>query len=114
MGVKSFKPGDWVIVRKQKVSTSPGPRARQTAPASKGDTYAYLVEKYWVVEQVFEDGKLGLRTRRGKRHVMRPDDPQLRKARWWERWLLASRFRAVEASAVQTDSDSTDKEQSSS
>lgn len=101
MGVKRLHPGDWVIVRKQKVSTSPGPRARQTSPASKGDTYAYLVEKYWVVEQVFDDGRIGLRTRRGKRHIMSPTDPRLRKARWWERWLLRRRFRAVESTAAE-------------
>lgn len=96
-----FKPGDWVIYRKQKISTSPGPRAQQTAPAAKGETYNYVVEKYWVVQEILSDGLLRLRTRKGKTHDVAPDDPRLRRARWWERWLLSDRFTQVEQAAEQ-------------
>lgn len=98
--MKSRRPksGDWVIYRKQKSSASPGPRAEKIVPASNGEDYTYMVQKYWVVREVLDDGRLCLATRRGKQHVVAPDDPCLRRARWWERWLLAARFRAVESS----------------
>jgi len=50
-----FKPGDWVIYRKQKISASPGRRAQHTNPSPKGETYTYVVDKYWVVDEVGED-----------------------------------------------------------
>lgn len=97
--MKRFKPGDWVIYRKQKVSVSPGPRAQETNPAEKGENYSYVVEKYWIVDEVLEDGSLRLKTRRGKEHIVESNDPHLRKAGWWERLFLFARFRSVEASA---------------
>ena len=98
MSKSRFKPGDWVIYRKQKRSASPGPRAQQTSPSPKGETYTYLVDKYWIVEEVLDDGTLRLRTRRGKEHIVQADDPRLRKPRWLEGWLLHVRFRSVEES----------------
>jgi hypothetical protein len=94
----AFSPGDWVIYRRQKTSASPGRRARKIIPAVHGDNYSYLVEKYWIVDEVLPDRRLKLRTRRGKEHVVPMGDPRLRRARWWERWLYAARFRAVEQS----------------
>jgi len=91
-----WNPGDWVVYRKQKRSSRPGPRARIIGAAEKGDTYAYLVDKYWVVVKVAE-GRLTLRTRRGKLHEIDSDDPRLRKANLWERWALGHRFRAIDA-----------------
>jgi hypothetical protein len=88
--------GDWVIYRKQKHSESPGPRAELMHPHQSGEEYTYIVEKYWVVESVNSDGELTLVTRKGKRHVIRPDDPRLRKPGLIQRWLLAERFREVE------------------
>ncbi|MAT71276.1 MAG: hypothetical protein CMJ58_17330 [Planctomycetaceae bacterium] len=96
MAAKGFQTGDWVIYRLQKVSASPGPRAQDVVPAAHGEQYSYLVDKYWVVDRVLPDGQLQLRTRRGKTHVVAPDDRRLRRPRLWEKWLLASRFRAVE------------------
>lgn len=98
MPKRDFRKGDWVIYRKQKSSATPGPRAEKLAPAAKGETYHYVVEKYWIVDQVQEDGAVQIRTRKGKHHTVSPDDPRLYKPNWWQRWLLASRFRAVEQS----------------
>ncbi|MBX3440532.1 MAG: hypothetical protein KF861_23785 [Planctomycetaceae bacterium] len=95
-----WKPGEWVIYRKQKRSTSPGPRAEEVHPAPAGETYSYVVEKYWIVQQVLGDGRLQMLTRRGKTHVVAPDDPRLKRPRWWERWLFKARFRAVEDSTA--------------
>jgi hypothetical protein len=99
MPATDLKPGDWVIYRMQKSSVSPGPRAREVWAAEGGDEYYYVVDKYWIVQEVLADGRIRLRTRRGKEHVVGSRDPRLRRPRWWERWLLGSRFRAVEQGA---------------
>ncbi|MBD3671966.1 MAG: hypothetical protein HUJ26_00445 [Planctomycetaceae bacterium] len=93
--------GDWVIYRKQKRSTSPGPRAEAMHPDQHGEEYTYIVEKYWIVEDINPEGKLILITRRGKRHLISQDDPRLRKPGLIERWLLAGRFRDVEKACSQ-------------
>ncbi len=100
MSNDAYKAGDWVIYRKQKSSSSPGPRARNTVPSAKGETYHYIVEKYWVIDEVLEDGTLKMRTRRGKQNLVRCDDPRLYKPRLWQRWLFGNRFRAAERSAA--------------
>jgi hypothetical protein len=92
MTTNGFHMGDWVIYRKTKFSTHPGPRAENVNPARYGDDYSYTVDKFWVVIAVRDDGRLLLRTRRGKEHVVKPDDPNLRKANWWERWRYKDRF----------------------
>ena len=97
-----YQSGDWVIYRKQKSSEIPGPRAENVHAASKGNLYRYTVDKFWVVEEVDTEGKLHLLTRRGKRHLVEPTDPQLRKARMWERWVYRNRFEGQE-SAKQID-----------
>ena len=96
MIAKTLQPGDWVVYRKQKYSTSPGPRAQQVAAAPQGETYAYVVNKFWVVKQLLDDSQVQLVTRTGKEHTVQLSDPNLRPARWWERWLYASRFRETE------------------
>jgi hypothetical protein len=50
------------------------------------------VKKYWLVRDVLADGTLAVVTRRGKQRVVTVTDPRLRRARWWERLFLASRF----------------------
>jgi hypothetical protein len=87
--------GDWVIYRKTKFSTHPGPRAQNVLPAQNGDEYAYTVDKFWIVAEARSDGTLLLRTRRGKEHTVRPNDPNLRKANWWERWRFRERFESI-------------------
>lgn len=91
----SYKIGDCVIYRKTKYSDHPGPRARRVSPAPNGDEYIYLVDKFWIVEEIQPDGKIVLRTRRGKQHTISSDDPNLRKARLWERYWFRSRFDAM-------------------
>lgn len=87
-----YKPGDPVVYTVTKSSAHPGPRAQAVDPSSKGDHYTYVVDKFWVVAQVRPDGKLLLKTRRGKPHIVAADDPQLRPARWWERLWYRRRF----------------------
>ncbi|QDU54381.1 hypothetical protein [Aeoliella mucimassa] len=96
MFTKPLQPGDWVVYRKQKYSTSPGPRAKQVAAAPLGESYTYVVHKFWVVKQQVDDARVLLITRTGKEHTVRLADPNLRAARWWERWLYGERFRETE------------------
>lgn len=89
--------GDWVIYRKLKHSASPGPRAHEISPSSSGELYSYFVDKFWIVENVLPDGRLQLRTRTGKTHLINQSDPRLRRARLWERWFYKGRFQEIEA-----------------
>jgi len=93
MSVKpAFKPGDLVIYRMTKHSECPGPRAKSISPSPHGDEYKYLVDKFWIVDQLLEDGQIQLRTRRGKSRIMRQDDQNLRPAAWWELILYHRQF----------------------
>jgi hypothetical protein len=92
---KHFKPGDWVIYRKQKYSVRPSPHARSVHPAPLGDHYYYEIDKYWIVVAIEADQSLVLRTRRGKQVKVNTDDPALRRAHWWERLWFRRRFPAV-------------------
>ncbi len=89
---KPYRTGDPVIYRKLKHSVHPGERAKNVEPAPNGDYYTYEVDKFWTVADLTEDGKLVLVTRRGKKHVISPNDPNVRRANLWERFLYADRF----------------------
>lgn len=77
--------GDRVVFTRDKYTPCPGPRAKNVFATPNGETYHYQVDKYWVVVEVRADGGLVVETRRGKTHVVRPDNPQLRKASLYER-----------------------------
>jgi hypothetical protein len=89
---RSFRSGDWVVFRRAKTTTHPGPRARDVQATTHGDDYSYFVDKFWIVDAVLPDGNLLLRTRRGKTHTIRADDPNLRHATLWERLRYRARF----------------------
>ncbi|MEP5993360.1 MAG: hypothetical protein ABJ301_29250, partial [Rhodopirellula bahusiensis] len=48
----TWKRGDWAIYRKSKRSKVPGPRASSVKPNLKGETYNYVVQKFWMVDEV--------------------------------------------------------------
>lgn len=87
-----FATGDRVIYTRDKYSNRPGRRAKNVSPTPHGETYAYQVDKYWVVTAVTPDGSLVLQTRRGKTHTVPMSDPRLRRPKWWERIIYAGRF----------------------
>ncbi len=89
----AYAPGDWVIYRKSKQSTTPGPRAQGVQASSKGEKYSYVVDKFWVVEAVLPGDKLLIRTRRGKVHQIDIRDENLRLANFLYRILYRGRFR---------------------
>jgi hypothetical protein len=98
MRLRTFAPGDRVIFRRTKFTRHPGPRARAIEATAHGDNYNYFIDKFWIVEQVLEDGTLSLRTRRGKTHVVRADDLNLRHATFWERLKYRARFEPIPVS----------------
>ena len=75
-----------------KNSTEPRPRTMNLHLAEHGDAHSYEIEKYWAVDEVLGDGRLVLRTRTGKTHVVLSDDPHLRIATWWEQFWYRGRF----------------------
>ena len=87
-----FKRGDLLVYKKQKHSQHPGPRAHSTAPAVQEGEFSYVVDKYWVVLETFEDDTIEVQTRTGKRHRLSADDPNVRRATWWQRIVYRSRF----------------------
>ena len=96
MGNRSFKAGDRIVYCKLKHSVSPGPRAKRVDAAPRGEEYTYQVDKYWVVEEVLSDGQLRVCTRQGKRHLLSPSDPNLRRPSWWESVRYAKRFPSLQ------------------
>ena len=56
------------------------------------DDYSYVVDKFWMVAGLLENGSVLLVTRTGKTRVVAADDPLLRKAGWWVRFRNGDRF----------------------
>ena len=44
------------------------------------------------VDDVLDDGTVVVSTRRGKRNLIRPDDPMLHRANWFQKLIYRSRF----------------------
>ena len=96
----SFQVGDPVIYRKPKNSPRPGPRARETYPLKHGETYHYVVDKFWKVIGINDDDTVDVVTRTGKKHRLEKNDPNLHKARFIKYLLFRKRFRDLEAIEV--------------
>lgn len=88
-----LQPGVPIVYRMAESSTRPpGPEARDVRPAERGDFYYYLIKKYWRVEQVLADGRIVAVTPLMEHHVLRRDDPNLRKANLLEQLRHGARF----------------------
>ena len=92
MNRKTFKPGDCVVFCRMKHKTHPSRRACAVQPAANGDDYSYYVKKFWVVCDVLSDGRVMLQTPRGRRHLVRADDPGLSHASLLEKFWYRNRF----------------------
>lgn len=94
-----FRTGECVVFRKWKRSTRPGSRAKCVYAAKNGETYVYCIEKVWRVVDVLADGKLLLKTNRGKVHRVDPSDSNLRKVTLRDRFRYRDRISSMQASA---------------
>jgi hypothetical protein len=102
----NFKVGSRIVFSKEKMSPSPGKRAKEVSPHSKGEGYSYIVEKYWTLKSIDESaGTATLVTRRGKEHIVELDDPRLRLANFWERLVYRSRFPVLDDQTTSPNSD---------
>lgn len=90
--MSQFQVGDPVIFLMTKQSSHPTLRATNISPSAHGDGYSYVVEKFWVVREIRDDGWLVMQTRRGKTRLVRAEDPRLKRASWWHRWVHRDRF----------------------
>lgn len=95
MRTGNFQKGDRIIFAKTKFGPHPGPRAEDIDPSLHGETYSYLVKKFWAV-LVCEDDRVLVQTRTGKRHWIDLDTPGLRAPTWWEQIKYRERFPIVE------------------
>lgn len=87
--------GDWVVYRKCKRSCRPGPRAANIHASAKGESYTYLVDKFWVVEGLLPEEQILLRTATGKSHILSCSDPSLRRPSLMQRMFFRNRFHAA-------------------
>ncbi len=97
---RHYQPGDWVVYRKVKHGPHPAPDASEVIPARQGDDYTFAVHKYRRVLAV-TDNTVVLQTRRGRQRAVKADDPNLRRAHWWERLLHRDEFPPEELFAQQ-------------
>jgi hypothetical protein len=93
---QTYAKGDWVVYCKTKCTRLPGRRARDIRAAANGDNYSYSVDKFWIVADVFPDGKLLLQTRRGKKHIVDVYDMKLRRATLWDRVRNRAHFKRIQ------------------
>lgn len=91
MNRRRFKPGDRVVYRKPKRSSSPGSRAQNISPSRFGEDYTYVVEKHWIVVAATGD-KITVQTRTGKQHELDANSGCLRHARLWDILFHHRRF----------------------
>ncbi|MCX6179497.1 MAG: hypothetical protein NT163_09080 [Chlorobiales bacterium] len=87
-----FRAGDMIVYHKPKSSFCPGPRAKQVYPLEHGEEYHYVVDKFWKVAKVNNDGTLEVVTRTGKKHRLEVSDPNISKARLFQHFLYRKRF----------------------
>jgi hypothetical protein len=87
-----FRVGDPIVYHKPKCSFSPGPRAKQVYPLEHGEAYHYVVDKFWKVARVNNDGTLDVVTRTGKQHRLEASDPNISKAHLFQHFLYRKRF----------------------
>ncbi len=78
-----------------KHSNHPGVRAKSIRPSAHGDHYSYTIKKFWRVVRQTPEGRIVVRTRRGKQRIISPNDPSLHSVSWWERIAYRSRFPAA-------------------
>lgn len=97
----TFQQGEHVIYCVEKHTARPGRRAKYVRPEPRGEYYDYCVDKLWAVAEVYQDGAVRLVTRRGKSHVVRSDDPKLRRPNILERLVYRNRFPVVRCTEVE-------------
>ncbi len=90
---RRLQPGVPIVYQMAETSSRPpGPDAKDIRPAERGDLYYFLTRKYWRVEQVLDDGRIVAVTPLMEHHLLRRDDPNLRRASLLEQLRHGARF----------------------
>lgn len=89
---RPLRPGAPILYRVQETSSCPSLDAVDVYPSEHGESYCYLEQKYWRVEEVLEDGSILALTPLMEHQYVRPNDPNLRRANLIERVRYAARF----------------------
>lgn len=89
---KRLRAGAPIVYRVQETSTCPSPDAVSVYPSERGESYDYLANRYWRVEEVIEDDWIVALTPLMEHQYLRRNDPNLRKASLLERLRYAGRF----------------------
>jgi hypothetical protein len=97
--MQRLRPGDRIVHRVRKGPACPGPRTQDVRPSPHGKDSVYGVDRFWTVTAVRTNGDVVAQTRRGKRRVLRPDDPAMGRATWLDRPLRGSRFSTCQEAA---------------
>ena len=97
MVIKDIQVGDLVVYQMTKQSSHPTLRAKAVAPSQNGEDYRYIVEKFWIVREITDQGELVVQTRRGKVRTITADDPNLKRASWWQRRINRGRFPSIDS-----------------
>jgi hypothetical protein len=87
-----FRVGDPIVYHKPKSSASPGPRAKEVYPLAHGEHYHYVVDKFWKVTSINNDGTIEVVTRTGKKHILPVNDPNISKAHPLQMLMFRKRF----------------------
>ena len=92
---RRFRVHDVIVYEKPKHGTHPTPRAHDLRPTPQGESYDYVVDKYWIVVETIGDAAVVARTPGGKLHEIDVADPRVRHLTWFERarLLLSDRGR---------------------
>jgi hypothetical protein len=88
----AFDIGAPVVYQRQEVSTHPVANALNVRPSERGEFYYYSLVNYLRVTHVLDDGRIIAITRDNKRLCLSPNDSQLRKAHFTERFIYRGRF----------------------
>lgn len=85
--MRRFSRGDLVIYQEQ------------TGMMGAGDEDSIgIIEHYMTVCEFSKKGTLVLQTHQNNMHVTQSDDPNLRRAPFWQRWFCRGRFPRLKAS----------------
>ena len=90
--MKKFRVGDKIIYHKPKSSFRPSPRAREIFPLEHGEAYHYVVDKYWTVSKINDDGSIEVNTRTGKINRLSAADPNISRINPLQHLLYRKRF----------------------
>lgn len=87
-----FSVYDPVILHETEITSRPDPAAVEVRPSPRGESYECVVDRYWRVARVGDDGTLELLSAEGEVRRVAPDDPRLERPSWIKRLFRQNRF----------------------